>query len=118
MDTDRGEEFVLSGPLWVVGHRESPLGYLRDQHQGTDYLVVFTESELAYRYYEGRGKPAWMLLGQVETPRKWIRLLKQLMKGGCQYVGVDPTPDGKPFRVFPTTDVLASAIRAFGDASP
>ena len=108
-------DYVVTIPAVVLIDRRATggAGYVCSRHKGRDFLIVFTDQDLASRYYEGVGKPAWMVFGVMDTPRNLIGFLETAERNGCQYIGFDPTKKNVPQKVLPLKTVLEGARKAF-----
>jgi hypothetical protein len=106
-------DFVVSGPVLIVADRRPGMehGYLNSAQEGREFLVVFTDRDASYRYYEGIGKPAWMIFRSLDTIPELIKFLETAEKGGCENIGFNPTPDNVPQKMLPLKRVLESARR-------
>lgn len=116
---DEQYDFVVSGPVWMIVGRDAPTTeFLVGNYGGSEYLVMFTDSDLAYRYFEQTGKPASMLIGALDTPQDFISFLERAERNGCENLGFDPDKNGKPLKILSLRTVLDSARKEFGQESP
>ena len=88
-------EFWVTGPLWVVVERNPPpgsAGYAYGRADGVEYLMVFTDRDLANRFVQHDDRLKTLVPGIVETPAQWLGLLELALQQGCTHVGFDPGP--------------------------
>jgi hypothetical protein len=111
-------EFVATFPAVVLlDHRGAKVKrYVGGRHAEQDFLIMFSDKDLAERYYEGVGRPPWMALGVIQTPQDLIEFLKTAENLGCQHIGFDPTKENVPQRVYALERVSRSVKKAFPES--
>lgn len=103
------ERFSIVNPVWHVVDRKSipdgpPLFATGEGSDGRQYVVAFTDIDLAQRFIERMGHPDAVAI-PMPKPSNWIDILENLTGQGHEYVAIDPEP-GRRLRIYSIPELI------------
>lgn len=107
------EEYIITGPIWTIQPRNPPpdaVGLICNQHDGKPYVMAFTDSDLASRYFQSDSKCKGCQFGVYDRKEDFLALLAYLDDAGAEYIGFDARPGGVPCKLL-TIEQTHAALR-------
>lgn len=105
------EEYIVTGPIWLITPRnvaDESFAVMFNRHDGHEYLMAFTDSDLAMRYLTSDQRCANCRFSVVDTKQQFLELLQFLQDEGIGYIGFDTWPGGSPAKLLTIAETMAA----------